>query len=70
MAGRKMAFHPHRYRTRRRAGPGVRPGCAVAVRLMPGTRETGPAVAVESNDWENPAEVRRIEAGRHLTSLQ
>jgi fatty-acyl-CoA synthase len=41
--------------------PGVRPGCAVAVRLDAGhSRETF-AVAVESNDWENPAEVRRIE---------
>ena len=40
---------------------GVRPGCAVAVRLDAGhSRETF-AVAVESNDWENPAEVRRIE---------
>ena len=40
---------------------GVRPGCAVAVRLDAGhSRETF-AVAVESNDWENPAEVRLIE---------
>ena len=40
---------------------GVRPGCAVAVRLDAGhSRETF-AVAVESNDLENPAEVRRIE---------
>ncbi len=40
---------------------GVRPGCAVAVRLDAGhSRETF-AVAVESNDWEDPAEVRRIE---------
>ena len=40
---------------------GVRPGCAVAVRLDAGhSRETF-AVAVESNDWENTAEVRRIE---------
>jgi fatty-acyl-CoA synthase len=40
---------------------GVRPGCAVAVRLDAGhSRETF-AVAVESNDWENPVEVRRIE---------
>jgi fatty-acyl-CoA synthase len=39
---------------------GVRPGCAVAIRLNPGdTRETF-AVAVESNDYQNPAEVRRI----------
>ncbi len=40
---------------------GVRPGCAVAVRLDAGhSRETF-AVAVESNNWEDPAEVRRIE---------
>jgi fatty-acyl-CoA synthase len=40
---------------------GVRPGCAVAVRLEAGhTRETF-AVAVEANAWENPAEVRRVE---------
>ena len=41
--------------------PGVRPGCAVAVRLDAGhSRETF-AVAVESNDFKDPAEVRRIE---------
>ena len=40
---------------------GVRPGCAVAVRLDAGhSRETF-AVAVESNAWEDQAEVRRIE---------
>ena len=40
---------------------GVRPGCAVAVRLDAGhSRETF-AVAVESNAWQNNAEVRRIE---------
>ena len=40
---------------------GVRPGCAVAVRLDAGhSRETF-AVAVEANTWEDPAEVRRIE---------
>lgn len=40
---------------------GVRPGCAAAVRLDTGhSRETF-AVAVESNDWQDPAEVRRIE---------
>ncbi|MCW1958701.1 MAG: fatty acyl-AMP ligase [Mycobacterium sp.] len=40
---------------------GVRPGCAVAVRLDAGhSRETF-AVAVESNDWEDPVAVRRIE---------
>ena len=40
---------------------GVRAGCAVAVRLDAGhSRETF-AVAVESNNWEDPVEVRRIE---------
>jgi fatty-acyl-CoA synthase len=40
---------------------GVRPGCAVAVRLDAGhSRETF-AVAVESNAADDPAEVRRIE---------
>jgi fatty-acyl-CoA synthase len=40
---------------------GVRPGCAVAVRLDAGhSRETF-AVAVESNAFEDPIEVRRIE---------
>jgi fatty-acyl-CoA synthase len=40
---------------------GVRPGCAVAVRLHAGhSRETF-AVAVESNDVDSPAEVRRIQ---------
>ncbi|ODR10712.1 long-chain fatty acid--CoA ligase [Mycolicibacillus koreensis] len=40
---------------------GVRPGCAVAVRLDAGhSRETF-AVAVESNAHKDPAEVRRIE---------
>jgi fatty-acyl-CoA synthase len=40
---------------------GVRPGCAVAVRLDAGhSRETF-AVAVESNAWQDSGEVRRIE---------
>ncbi len=40
---------------------GVRPGCAVAVRLDAGhSRETF-AVAVECNAYQDPAEVRRIE---------
>ena len=40
---------------------GVRPGCAVAVRLDAGhSRETF-AVAVECNAWQDPVEVRRIE---------
>ncbi|MBV9088903.1 MAG: fatty acyl-AMP ligase [Mycobacteriaceae bacterium] len=39
---------------------GVRPGCAVAVRLYAGgSRETF-AVAVESNNWQDRGEVRRI----------
>lgn len=40
---------------------GVRPGCSVAVRLDAGhSRETF-AVAVESNSYQDPVEVRRIE---------
>ncbi|MBZ4536935.1 fatty acyl-AMP ligase [Mycobacterium avium] len=41
--------------------PGVRPGCAVAVRLDAGRSRETFAVAVESNNWQDPAEVRRIE---------
>lgn len=40
---------------------GVRPGCAVAVRLDAGHSRESFAVAVESNAFEDPAEVRRIE---------
>ena len=40
---------------------GVRPGCAVAVRLDAGHARETFAVAVESNAFEDPAEVRRIE---------
>ena len=40
---------------------GVRPGCAVAVRLHAGHPRETFAVAVESNAWEDPAEVRRVE---------
>jgi fatty-acyl-CoA synthase len=40
---------------------GVRPGCAVAVRLKAGHPRETFAVAVEANVWENPAEVRRVE---------
>jgi fatty-acyl-CoA synthase len=40
---------------------GVRPGCAVAVRMDAGHARETFAVAVESNDWQNPAEVRRME---------
>ncbi|HEY1839218.1 MAG TPA: fatty acyl-AMP ligase [Mycobacterium sp.] len=41
--------------------PGVRAGCAVAVRLHAGHRRETFAVAVESNDWRDPAAVCRIE---------
>jgi len=41
--------------------PGVRPGCAVAVRLDAGHARETFAVAVESNAYQDPAEVRRIE---------
>ena len=40
---------------------GVRPGCAVAVRLDAGHSRESFAVAVESNAWEDPDEVHRIE---------
>lgn len=40
---------------------GVRPGSAVAVRLDAGHARETFAIAVESNDWQDPAEVRRIE---------
>jgi fatty-acyl-CoA synthase len=40
---------------------GVRPGCAVAVRLDAGHARESFAVAVESNAYQDPAEVRRIE---------
>ena len=40
---------------------GVRPGCAVAVRLDAGHARESCAVAVESNAYQDPAEVRRIE---------
>ena len=40
---------------------GVRPGCAVAVRLDAGRSRETFAVAVESAAWQEPAEVRRIE---------
>jgi fatty-acyl-CoA synthase len=40
---------------------GVRSGCAVAVRLDAGHSRESFAVAVESNAWEDPAEIRRIE---------
>jgi fatty-acyl-CoA synthase len=40
---------------------GVRPGSAVAVRLEAGHPRETFAVAVESDNWQNPADVRRIE---------
>jgi fatty-acyl-CoA synthase len=40
---------------------GVRTGCAVAVRLDAGLSRETFAVAVESNAWADPAEVRRVE---------
>ena len=40
---------------------GVRPGCAVAVRLEAGRSRETFAVAVESAAWEDPTQVRRIE---------
>lgn len=39
---------------------GVRPGCAVAVRLDAGDARESFAVVVESNDFDDAAEVRRI----------
>lgn len=59
MAGRNI--YPTDIERAAQRVPGVRPGCAVAVRLDAGhSRETF-AVAVESNAWQDPAEVRRIE---------
>jgi fatty-acyl-CoA synthase len=40
---------------------GVRPGCVVAVRLDAGRYRESFAIAVESNSWQESAEVRRIE---------
>lgn len=40
---------------------GVRPGNAVAVRLDAGQKRESFAVAVETNDYDNPDEVKRIE---------
>ncbi|MFG2441938.1 fatty acyl-AMP ligase [Nocardia fluminea] len=41
--------------------PGVRPGNAVAVRLDAGEKRESFAVVVESNDYQEPDEVKRIE---------
>jgi fatty-acyl-CoA synthase len=58
MAGRNI--YPTDIERAARRVTGVRPGCAVAVRLDAGhSRETF-AVAVESNAYDDPAEVRRI----------
>jgi fatty-acyl-CoA synthase len=58
MAGRKI--YPTDIERAAARVSGVRPGCAVAVRLGAHSRETF-AVAVESVAWEEAAEVRRIE---------
>src|SRR5271166_1068640 len=58
MAGRKI--YPTDIERAAARVSGVRPGCAVAVRLDGLSRETF-AVAVESVAWEAPTEVRRIE---------
>jgi fatty-acyl-CoA synthase len=58
MAGRKI--YPTDIERAAARVSGVRPGCAVAVRLDGHSRETF-AVAVESVAWEAPTEVRRIE---------
>jgi fatty-acyl-CoA synthase len=46
---------------------GVRAGCAIAVRLDGEQSRESFAVAVESNAWQNPAEVRRL---RHAVAHQ
>ena len=58
MAGRKI--YPTDIERAAARVSGVRPGCAVAVRLDGHSRETF-AVAVESVAWQQVAEVRRIE---------
>ncbi len=59
MAGRKI--YPTDIERAGARVAGVRPGCAVAVRMdADPSRETF-AVAVESNAWQQPSEVRRIE---------
>ena len=59
MAGRKI--YPTDIERAAARVHGVRPGCAVAVRLDAGRSRETFAVAVESKDYQNPAEVRRIE---------
>jgi len=59
MAGRKI--YPTNVERAAARVSGVRPGCAVAVRLDAGQRRETFAVAVESKAWQQIAEVRRIE---------
>lgn len=59
MAGRKI--YPTDIERAAARVPGVRPGCAVAVRLEAGHKRETFAVAVESAAWQDPAQVRRIE---------
>jgi fatty-acyl-CoA synthase len=59
MAGRKI--YPTDIERAAARVAGVRPGCAVAVRLEAGRSRETFAVAVESAAWQEPAQVRRIE---------
>jgi fatty-acyl-CoA synthase len=59
MAGRKI--YPTDIERAASRVSGVRPGCAVAVRLDAGHQRETFAVAVEATNWQDPAEVRRIE---------
>jgi fatty-acyl-CoA synthase len=59
MAGRKI--YPTDIERAAARVSGVRPGCAVAVRLDAGHKRETFAVAVESAAWQDPADVRRIE---------
>jgi fatty-acyl-CoA synthase len=59
MAGRKI--YPTDVERAAARVIGVRPGCTVAVRLDAGLSRETFAVAVESKEFQEPAEVRRIE---------
>ncbi len=59
MAGRKI--YPTDIERAAARVSGVRPGCAVAVRMDVGHARETFAVAVESGAWQDPAEVRRLE---------
>jgi fatty-acyl-CoA synthase len=59
MAGRKI--YPSDIERAAARVSGVRPGCAVAVRLDAGHKRETFAVAVESAAWQDPVQVRRIE---------